>query len=138
MDMIYQDRRQMKKNIMKKWVKALRSGEYDQGTGCLAQEDESGNHQFCCLGVLCNIMQEETGELKIGNYQSGLTNAYVYSYDDEVGVLENKVMEWSGIKDNNGAFKYKNNHSVDLASLNDKGKTFEEIADIIEKNYEVI
>lgn len=40
----------MKKSIMTKWVKALRSGEYKQGFGYLCNE---GNH--CCLGVLCEI-----------------------------------------------------------------------------------
>ena len=40
----------MKKNIMKRWVSALRSGEFKQGKGAL---EAKGKH--CCLGVLCEL-----------------------------------------------------------------------------------
>lgn len=42
--------KKMNQNIKKKWVKALRSGKYEQGQGCL---QESG--KYCCLGVLCDV-----------------------------------------------------------------------------------
>lgn len=42
--------------LKRKWVEALRSGEYKQGVGYL-RDDE--NH-FCCLGVLCDISREGT------------------------------------------------------------------------------
>jgi hypothetical protein len=35
-----------------KWVAALRSGDYKQGTGVLRRNDDT----FCCLGVLCDII----------------------------------------------------------------------------------
>lgn len=44
----------MKKAIADKWVKALRSGEFEQGQGAL-----KANNKYCCLGVL----QELTGIL---------------------------------------------------------------------------
>ena len=37
--------------IKKKWLTALKSGNYKQGTGKLRRRDNS----FCCLGVLCDI-----------------------------------------------------------------------------------
>ena len=40
----------MDKELKAKWVKALRSGEYAQGTGQLRDGDS-----YCCLGVLCEI-----------------------------------------------------------------------------------
>ena len=40
----------------KKWVKALRSGEFEQGTGYLRKGDK-----FCCLGVACAVYQDEVG-----------------------------------------------------------------------------
>lgn len=43
----------MKNNIMKKWVKALRSGKYKQGTGTLKQYNRNEEAKHCCLGVLC-------------------------------------------------------------------------------------
>ena len=128
----------MKKNIMKKWVKALRSGEYLQGTGYLAQEDNIGNYRFCCLGVLCNIMQEEKGGVRITDYAFNFFGKKVYSYDGDDSVLKDKVKKWSGIKNGVGKFKYKNNRTGFLANLNDRGKTFKQIADIIEKNYEAL
>lgn len=38
----------------KEWVKALRSGKYEQAKGTLKQTD-GGREQFCCLGVACDI-----------------------------------------------------------------------------------
>lgn len=37
--------------IKTKWIEALRSGKYLQGTGCLRREET-----FCCLGVLCDVV----------------------------------------------------------------------------------
>jgi hypothetical protein len=42
----------MNKEIKEKWVKALRSGEYKQGTTNLYDKDR---HTYCCLGVLAKI-----------------------------------------------------------------------------------
>jgi hypothetical protein len=36
----------------KKWVAALRSGEYEQGVGKLRSLD----NKFCCLGVACDLV----------------------------------------------------------------------------------
>jgi hypothetical protein len=41
----------MKKAVKKRWVAALRSGEYDQTQEKLFD----GENGFCCLGVLCDI-----------------------------------------------------------------------------------
>lgn len=124
----------MKKTVTKKWVKALRSGEYLQGRGYLAQE-ENGEHKFCCLGVLCNIYQEEKGGLKISTSKY---NDDIYSYNGNNSTAIDEVMKWSGLKNELGKFKYKNNRTGDLATLNDNGKSFKQIADIIEKNYEAL
>ena len=47
----------MNKEVKQAWIKALRSGEYEQGTGYLRSED----NKFCCLGVLCDIMKDRLG-----------------------------------------------------------------------------
>ena len=41
----------MNKTVKKQWVKALRSGKYDQAQEVLRTED----NKFCCLGVLCDL-----------------------------------------------------------------------------------
>lgn len=48
----------MKPSIKKKWVAALRSGQYQQAKKVLT--DGQG---FCCLGVLSNLYALEKGEM---------------------------------------------------------------------------
>ena len=43
--------------LQTKWIEALRSGKYDQATGKL--RNTSG---FCCLGVLCDVIDPEGWE----------------------------------------------------------------------------
>lgn len=38
--------------LIRKWVRALRSGKYKQGRGALRPVAD----QFCCLGVLCDVV----------------------------------------------------------------------------------
>lgn len=45
----------MTKTLKRKWLKALRSGDYKMGRGRLRQTDEDGTVRHCCLGVLCEI-----------------------------------------------------------------------------------
>lgn len=41
----------MDPEIKAKWIKKLRSGQYEQGRGRLVNDDK-----HCCLGVLCNVL----------------------------------------------------------------------------------
>lgn len=47
----------MKKEIADKWVEALRSGKYKQGTRRLY---DPPTNSYCCLGVLCEIQGVKT------------------------------------------------------------------------------
>jgi len=42
----------MPKELKARWLKALRSGKYKQGTGALYNPEENS---FCCLGVLNHV-----------------------------------------------------------------------------------
>lgn len=42
----------MKPHIKRAWINALRSGKYIQGYGAL----KSISNEFCCLGVLCDVI----------------------------------------------------------------------------------
>lgn len=55
----------MNKEIQTEWVAALRSGDYVQGKGKLKTSD----NQFCCLGVLCDIMSKKDPK-KYGDWGS--------------------------------------------------------------------
>lgn len=47
----------MKAATKKKWIKALRSGNYAQGEGDLRYKDYiTGELSYCCLGVLADIL----------------------------------------------------------------------------------
>ena len=106
--------------VKQKWVDALRSGEYKQGSTIL----RSLNNEFCCLGVLCDIYQKEHGDLSIDSRE------YYYRYNGHNSLLPQKVGLWANI-DEVGRYKLNNT----LVADNDNGKTFEEIADIIEEHF---
>ena len=42
-------------DVKERWVKALRSGKYEQGRGGLCTIDENGVQCFCCHGVLADM-----------------------------------------------------------------------------------
>jgi hypothetical protein len=100
----------------KKWVAALRSGEYSQVEGVL--KTPNGH---CCLGVACELAAQEGIILP--------SMAYKGEGGDDClsGELE-EVRLWLGLNDALGRM----NSPWSLADLNDDGKTFAEIADIIE------
>lgn len=123
---------EQKKN-REKWIAALRSGKYKQGKGCLFDGE---NH--CCLAVASEVYAEDTGNgkfvLEDGGYYFVEGNSCSKNY------LIASVMDYFGLSTMRGDFKtnveteyvyYKN-----LSSINDNGKTFEEIADVIESEPE--
>lgn len=104
----------------KKWVDALRSGEYEQGKEYLCKNDK-----YCCLGVACALYQQSVGDLIV---EEGDEETF---YDDRLDLLPNKVVEWLGLASDDGGMKLKNQRTS-LVSMNDKGVSFAEIADVIE------
>lgn len=63
-------------NVMKAWVAALRSGEYDQTKGALRRTagpalPEDTPPGYCCLGVLCDVAAKhpELGDIAIPAYE---------------------------------------------------------------------
>lgn len=49
----------MDKKIKIKWLKALRSGKFEQTNFRLKRTDANGVERYCCLGVLCEAMKEK-------------------------------------------------------------------------------
>lgn len=113
----------MNKRIAELWISELRSGKYPQTVGCLASSEG-----FCCLGVLCEVYQKDTGNLIEEINENG---DYVYGWEDEF--LPEPVAQWAevGSEDPSAC-------GAKLSSLNDNGMSFEEIASVIEKNIERI
>jgi len=111
----------MKASIKKRWLEALNSGDYKQGRGNLRTDDN-----FCCLGVLCDLYDKKGW--KILNDSEG--DYYAYLSGSATATLPLKVMEWAGLKQDNPHIP---DGKPNLATLNDSGKTFKQIARIIKK-----
>lgn len=108
----------MKKDIADLWVAALRFGTYTQGRYRL----RTATGGLDCLGVLCDISG-------LGEW---IGKEYVKGDVSVDGGLHPAVQAWAGMKTGIGVIT--NNEC--LSRLNDDGKTFAEIADVIELNYE--
>lgn len=97
----------MDAELKQKWIAALRSGDYAQGTHAL----RTPSGRMCCLGVLCVVAQIDLDDVekKFG------TLSLTYPPSD------------AGLIDPDEATK--------LSRMNDdRGASFPEIADYIEKN----
>ena len=108
-----------------KWVAALRSGKYKQGTGQLRTEDDC----YCCLGVLCDI--SGVGQWVRSEHDSG--EQWAYSCE---GYLVTALAPDSIYYDGDCR---PNRPQGSLISRNDgiashERHTFEQIADFIEKH----
>ncbi len=124
----------MKEEISKKWVAALRGGEYKQGTGALRRTDNS----FCCLGVLCDLYMKDTNqELWEEPVCRGHPKYYMYG---KTGDLPDMVRGWAGIRYStphlprsvapfNDGLTY-----TSLIAVNDRlNYSFDQIADLVEQ-----
>jgi len=125
--------------VMKKWVKALRSGKFKQTQGTLKQYDSKGNAKHCCLGVLCELYNDEMRKNKkktlpetVKAYNNFYPDGYC-SFDGHEGDLPKKVMKWAGLETNYGLYS---RHKNSLVDWNDNGHSFNKIANIIEKRWE--
>ncbi len=129
----------MNKDVIRKWIKALRGGGYKQCFGKLHIDD-----RFCVLGVLCDIHSKEEGEeWKRDKFYSDIRKSDIYRYRANLDILPRVVEHWANV-DMGGALL---NQAVDqdgtdfvqsLTGLNDLGIGFEALADIIEKRAKII
>jgi hypothetical protein len=104
------------KDLMKSWVKALRSGDYPQGAarlrsrystnGALTKNEAEGIDCYCCIGVLYDICDMD-GRIREDNSKNGIGLSHV------ITILPQRFIK-------------------SLVSLNDEGVDFEVIADFIE------
>ena len=153
----------MNPEIKKRWIDALKSGDYKQGTESLCCNDS-----FCCLGVLCDLYIQDT---KNGEWFSYSVDEYKDTYEtkfairnEESNIIEGEILpsivaDWAGIpveKRNSPKRLSTYNSTCDilvpkqeeyisnrldipkdhitLAELNDLGASFEYLADVIERN----
>jgi hypothetical protein len=115
--------------IKEKWVAALRSGEYTQGTGVLNRLDE----EFCCLGVLCEIALKEGVDIE--KALEPMRDYEVYTYGGSVYCLPDEVERWSGLDQDELVPHPVDDRNTTLAAVNDSKVSFTVIADIIEEYF---
>ena len=121
----------MNLEVQKKWVNALRSGEYKQGREALKVKDT-----FCCLGVLCDLYSKEHN---VGEWvqRDDFVDGFDYKEGDlpsANGILPTHIMLWAGLKEKNPVVSGSSRVRIErLSRKNDAGTSFSKIADIIEK-----
>lgn len=109
----------MNKRIKLRWLKALRSGDYHQGTAGLRTND-----MYCCLGVLCDLHSQAAFVGWALDEESG-----VYLYMGESIALPAEVCDWAGLAAADPALS-----GVALSSHNDgRRKSFRQLALLIER-----
>jgi hypothetical protein len=117
----------MHRNVKIAWVKALRSGDYEQGLGYERYMDTRVKHDP--LGVLGELAEFDTMEIVFEPIRSAdgerVEAEHVTNWEC--------LLAWGGV---DPAAKYGKGDDGELISevikMNDNGDTFEEIADYIE------
>jgi hypothetical protein len=134
-----------------KWIAALESGDYEQGREYLKepvdyQEDfsEPNRYVYCCLGVLKEVIPVSDPSINEATEDgSYLTEFYLndvdFPNDLETAIRLAKIADADdrfnagGVDHDNLDQMYKETQTV-LASLNDTGFSFTEIAKFIKEN----
>lgn len=128
----------MKPEIKKKWVAALRSGKYKQGTRALAPDlgPSVKDSTFCCLGVLSDLFLLENG---FGNLPPPVRWMCVDEVSASSGALPSCVAAWAGCLSLDPVV----GSGLGTASLSchndgqgniERKKNFKKIADLIEEH----
>ncbi len=130
------------KKFKKKWIKALRSGKYKQGTSVLRSTEKKLNKvkvvdTFCCLGVACDLINPKGW--RFYNLETDDESGWKYRVVDSLGRKnpslsqeEKECLLPTQVAEKIGLTKEAENT---LAELNDWcGYSFDSIADYIEKN----
>jgi hypothetical protein len=117
----------------KEWVAALRSGAYQQTAGRLRRGDN-----FCCLGVACDLFMEKTGAGSWVKYEHAQVRALAPTYTFQLfdisanTALPDRIVDFYGLSNGDGHYSENDMLDASLASENDSGRAFSEIADILE------
>jgi len=131
----------MNPEIKQKWVDALRSGKYDQGS-----EKLRSRQGYCCLGVLCDLYSQEQNqewEFRGAFEEENTQPTDNWYFDNASEFLPESVREWAGFSlpspqvrvdvtenDDEDDWFYD-----DIANLNDTGYTFNDLAKIIQEQF---
>lgn len=138
----------MNRANMRKWIDALRGGEYRQGRSYLKYQ--FGNEiTYCCLGVVCDLMEREG--LDPGLHEYKIPNVWEHRDTGTAwirtprggGTLPGIAQEWLGIETDNpllkavireaGTVRMRDRFATELNDCD--LATFADIADAIEYTF---
>ena len=106
----------MNADIKRRWVEALRSEQYRQGSGYLKMGDA-----YCCLGVLCELHRQDFPD-KEWQRKNENSSRFGYILRDAVNYPPEEVSNWVGLDPSVYDL---------LADANDSGADFPTIASLI-------
>lgn len=147
----------------KKWLEALRSGQYDQTKMRLVRVEDDGKRSYCCLGVLCelsglevDVSKDERGPHFVWEeFDEKKSTAFLppfhlmvdkYGFYDRCPAVRIDKVKQSKLfiekiqpaivrlQSESGSEYSKK--PIELTELNDHGLSFEDIAQFIEENEE--
>lgn len=114
---------------MRKYVAALRSGSYSQGGGHLRKSSPDGGHDYCCLGVACEVSQVGSWSF---DSDSGAWGYAARAESSSTTDLPASVQYWLGVYNANPRLTA----GLSAINANDALKlSFKEIADLFEQAY---
>lgn len=119
----------MNPEIKSEWTAALRSGEYKQGKGCLRSEGD----KFCCLGVLTDLYAKAVGGQWVEARESKPLDFIDAEGAGTTSYPTRAVQDWAGLPHGNPFVIRGLYGERSLATLNDDGVPFSDIADLIEE-----
>ncbi len=111
----------MNKWVKRKWLRALKSGEYAKGVGSLCRVELQ---EYCCLGVLAAEMVPELFKPALGESRAAVINANDPFDYDESYLPDDLATLWDMSRDEQHA----------LAGINDREQTFDKVIEYIENN----
>lgn len=127
--------------VRDRWVAALRSGRFPQGTGALTRFDgPEGTPRHCCLGVLCELalaasvpLRTRTQRWDDDDDEDDDDGPYERIYDDQANYPPPAVRDWAGLADRDPVVVYRGT-PVRLSNLNDHVRlSFRDVANLIEE-----
>ena len=113
----------MREDIAMEWADMLDSGIIKQGKNLLENEGK-----YCCLGVLCRIVEKRVG-LKV---TEPIEKGRDVLFNDECAYLPAEVIDYTKMHSDDGTIP---SRDINLSLMNDNGKSFKQIAKIIRTNY---
>lgn len=131
----------MNPQVKEKWIAALRSGKYEQGS-----EKLRSSQGYCCLGVLCDLYSQEQNvdwEFRGLDENTHQTTDYWY-FEGESEFLPQSVKEWAGLPVPNPTVRVDVTedeseddwfYNDEIADLNDSGYSFSELSNIIQAQF---